>query len=186
MKRRGFLGLLAGVGAALLAPVRWAKAKVQRKEAGYVFAPYVPILREPLIETFTVRHDRYAYPLAVLERVVADLRELADKDRCLGTMMPEYPNVGTVIKLSEVSHQIVGAYLEDGKIEVEVKVLDTPSGKVLRGFIEEDVAEFALVGVGRVLNGVEIQDDYKVLQVAWCAVGPMIPKDGYDAVGVQS
>ena len=188
MKRRGLLGLLAGAVAVVAAPVRWVQerwttkvvvhppelaarlVKLDDRKVFYVDVGAVAldldreIIQGLLAPTFVVK-SKYHYPPAVLERVVA---ELQDGPRCLGTAMPEWPDLDTVIRLSKVSHKIVGARLVDGEIEIDVHVLDTEPGQILREMIAADRVEFGMVGVGSVSNDTEIRDDYQLIQVAWC------------------
>mgnify|MGYP003112715634 CR=1 len=104
------------------------------------------------------------YPTGVLSREIDNYKQLVKDMRALGEL--DHPE-SSIINLNNVSHLVLDVWM-DGKVVMgKLKVLDTPSGKILRSLIEGG----AQLGISsRGLGSVEqkggktmVQDDFQLI-----------------------
>ena len=104
------------------------------------------------------------YPTNVLSREIKNYKKVVDDARALGEL--DHPE-SSIINLNNVSHLVLDIWM-DGKVVMgKLKVLDTPSGKILRSLIEGG----AQLGISsRGLGSVEkrgektmVQDDFQLI-----------------------
>jgi hypothetical protein len=104
------------------------------------------------------------YPQAILEREVKNYAQLVKERRALGEL--DHPD-SSVINLNNASHMVTKIWMEGNKCMGKIKVLDTPSGKILRSLVESGVQlGISSRGMGSVKenNGVTlVEDDFQLI-----------------------
>jgi len=104
------------------------------------------------------------YPTGVLSREIGNYKELVKNMRALGEL--DHPE-SSIINLNNVSHIVLDIWMDGKTVMGKLKVLDTPSGKILRSLIEGG----AQLGISsRGLGSVEqksgrtmVQDDFQLI-----------------------
>ena len=74
------------------------------------------------------------YPQKILEREVKSYAKLCSKNRALGEL--DHPD-SSVINLANASHMVTKIWMEGNKCMGTIRVLNTPSGKILRSLVED-------------------------------------------------
>lgn len=104
------------------------------------------------------------YPQAILEREVKNYAQLVKEKRALGEL--DHPD-SSVINLNNASHMVTKIWMEGNKCMGTIRVLDTPSGKILRSLVESGVQlGISSRGMGSVKenNGVTlVEDDFQLI-----------------------
>ena len=104
------------------------------------------------------------YPLDVLTREVQNYKKLVKENRALGEL--DHPD-DSVINLKNASHLVTSIWMEGDTVMGKVKVLDTPSGKVLKSLVESGVKlGISSRGMGSVENRngqTVVQDDFQLI-----------------------
>jgi len=104
------------------------------------------------------------YPQAILEREVKNYARLVGEHRALGEL--DHPD-SSVINLNNASHMVTKIWMEGNKCMGKIKVLDTPSGQILRSLVESGVQlGISSRGMGSVKesNGVTlVEDDFQLI-----------------------
>ena len=104
------------------------------------------------------------YPYNVLVREVKNYQKLVKESRALGEL--DHPD-DSVINLKNASHLVTSIWMDGDTVMGKVKVLDTPSGKVLKSLVESGVKlGISSRGMGSVdnRNGQTIvQDDFQLI-----------------------
>ncbi len=104
------------------------------------------------------------YPTEVLEREIKNYQKLVDERRALGEL--DHPD-DSVINLKNASHMIVNIFMDGPKVMGKAKVLDTPSGKILRSLVDSGVKlGISSRGLGSVHEGKEgtmVEDDFQLI-----------------------
>jgi hypothetical protein len=80
--------------------------------------------------------NQRVYPLEVLQREVERYKEIVDDRRALGEL--DHPD-SSIINLANVSHMVVNIWMEGPEVMAKCKVLDTPSGQILRSLVNAGV-----------------------------------------------
>ena len=104
------------------------------------------------------------YPTNILSREVDNYKAIVKEKRALGEL--DHPE-SSIINLNNVSHMVVDVWMENKSVMGKLKVMDTPSGKILRSLIEGG----AQLGISsRGLGSVEekggetiVQDDFQLI-----------------------
>tara|TARA_S200002703_G_scaffold146266_1_gene141183 strand:+ start:822 stop:1427 length:606 start_codon:yes stop_codon:yes gene_type:complete len=104
------------------------------------------------------------YPTGVLSREIDNYKQMVRDMRALGEL--DHPE-SSIINLNNVSHLVLDVWMEGKVVMGKLKVLDTPSGKILRSLIEGG----AQLGISsRGLGSVEqkggktmVQDDFQLI-----------------------
>lgn len=104
------------------------------------------------------------YPTGVLSREIDNYKQLVKDMRALGEL--DHPE-SSIINLNNVSHLVLDVWMEGKVVMGKLKVLDTPSGKILRSLIEGG----AQLGISsRGLGSIEqkggktmVQDDFQLI-----------------------
>jgi len=73
------------------------------------------------------------YPMAIMEREVSKYRQVVEDNRALGEL--DHPD-SSIINLVNVSHMMTSVWMEGKTVMGKAKVLDTPSGQILRSLVE--------------------------------------------------
>ena len=104
------------------------------------------------------------YPQAILEREVKNYGQLVKEKRALGEL--DHPD-SSVINLNNASHMVTKIWMEGNKCMGTIRVLDTPSGKILRSLVESGVQlGISSRGMGSVKenNGISlVEDDFQLI-----------------------
>ena len=104
------------------------------------------------------------YPLKTLMREVQNYQKLVKENRALGEL--DHPD-DSVINLKNASHMVTSVWMEDKSVMGKVKVLNTPSGQILRSLVESGVKlGISSRGMGSVSesNGMTtVQDDFQLI-----------------------
>jgi hypothetical protein len=105
------------------------------------------------------------YPYKVMMREVKNYQKLVKEQRALGEL--DHPD-DSVINLRNASHMVTGVWWDNKSVMGKVKVLDTPSGKILRSLVESGVKlGISSRGMGSVTEGnggsVTVEDDFQLI-----------------------
>jgi hypothetical protein len=104
------------------------------------------------------------YPLSILQREVGNYAKLVEDGRALGEL--DHPD-SSVVNLANASHMVTRIWMEDKVCKGTIRVLETPSGKILRSLVESGVMlGISSRGMGSVSerNGVTmVEDDFQLL-----------------------
>ena len=104
------------------------------------------------------------YPKKVLAREVKNYEKLVKESRALGEL--DHPD-DQVVNLKNASHMVTGVWWDNDDVVGKVKVLDTPSGKILRSLVEGGVKlGISSRGMGSVheSNGeTVVEDDFNLI-----------------------
>jgi hypothetical protein len=105
------------------------------------------------------------YPTEVLLREMKNYQKLINENRALGEL--DHPD-SSVVELKNCSHMLTRYWTEQNRVMGVVKVLDTPSGKILKelvdGGVQIGISSRGLGSVKDVPNGIiEVQDDFQLI-----------------------
>ena len=105
------------------------------------------------------------YPKSVLEREVNNYHKLVKEHRALGEL--DHPE-DSVINLKNASHLVTDIWWDSDNVMGKVKVLDTPSGRILKDLISSGVklgiSSRGLGSVSESLNGeTVVEDDFQLI-----------------------
>ena len=104
------------------------------------------------------------YPHAVLMREMKNYSKLVEERRALGEL--DHPE-DSVINLKNASHMVTSVWWDNKNVMGKVKVLDTPSGQVLRSLVESGVKlGIASRGRGSVKESAGqtiVEDDFQLI-----------------------
>jgi len=104
------------------------------------------------------------YPHKVLMREVENYKKLVKENRALGEL--DHPD-DSVINLKNASHMVTEIWMEEKAVMGKVKVLNTPSGQVLKSLVESGVKlGISSRGMGSVSEGggnVVVQEDFQLI-----------------------
>jgi hypothetical protein len=104
------------------------------------------------------------YPQKILMREVQNYKKLVDENRALGEL--DHPEE-SVINLRNVSHQVTDIWMEDNKVMGKMKVLDTPSGGILRSLVDSGVSigisSRGLGSVSEQMGKTIVEDDFQLI-----------------------
>ena len=112
----------------------------------------------------TVNGNGRVYPESVLRREMKNYEKLVKENRALGEL--DHPD-NSVISLERCSHMITQVWWEGNAVMGKARVLDTPSGKILRSLVESGVTlGISSRGMGSVTesNGqTVVEDDFQLI-----------------------
>ena len=104
------------------------------------------------------------YPLKILQREVKNYERLVNQNRALGEL--DHPE-SSIINLNNCSHIVTSIWMEGPKCYGKIKVLDTPSGKILQALVESGVQlGISSRGLGSLKDKggrTEVQDDFQLI-----------------------
>ena len=104
------------------------------------------------------------YPHKVIMREVQNYQKLVKENRALGEL--DHPD-DSVINLKNASHLVTDIWMENKSVMGKVKVLNTPSGEVLKSLVESGVKlGISSRGIGSVQennNSVVVQEDFQLI-----------------------
>ena len=104
------------------------------------------------------------YPKKILEREIDLYKNLVKESRALGEL--DHPE-SSIINLNNCSHLVTDIWFEGDDVLGKVKVLNTPSGQILRSLVEGGVKlGISSRGLGTVQEGpggVTVNDDFQLV-----------------------
>jgi len=83
-----------------------------------------------------LNYNGRVYPRKVLMREIENYKKLVDERRALGEL--DHPD-DSIINLKNASHLVTEIWWDGGNVMGKVKVLNTPSGNILKGLVESGV-----------------------------------------------
>ena len=112
----------------------------------------------------TVNGNGRVYPERVLRREMKNYEKLVKERRALGEL--DHPD-DSVINLKNASHMMTKVWWDGQNVMGKAKVLDTPSGQVLRSLVSAGVSiGISSRGMGSVSEGagnVVVQEDFQLI-----------------------
>jgi hypothetical protein len=104
------------------------------------------------------------YPHAVLMREMKNYQKLVQERRALGEL--DHPE-DSVINLKNASHMVTDVWWDQKNVMGKVKVLDTPSGGILKSLVQSGVKlGISSRGMGSVQEGAQgtiVEDDFQLI-----------------------
>ena len=104
------------------------------------------------------------YPHKVLMREMENYSKLVKERRALGEL--DHPE-DSVINLKNASHMVTDVWWDDKSVMGKVKVLNTPSGKVLQALVNDGaslgISSRGLGSVHESTNGTIVEDDFQLI-----------------------
>jgi len=104
------------------------------------------------------------YPQKTLMREVKNYQKLVKEHRALGEL--DHPD-DSVINLRNASHMVTNLWTDGPKVMGTVKVLDTPSGGILRSLVSSGVqlgiSSRGLGSVSENMQGTVVEDDFQLI-----------------------
>ena len=112
----------------------------------------------------TVNGNGRVYPHKVLMKEVENYKKLVKERRALGEL--DHPD-DSVINLKNASHLVTEIWWDSKDVMGKVKILDTPSGKVLQELVKSGVSlGISSRGMGSVSesrDGTIVEDDFQLI-----------------------
>ena len=123
------------------------------------------ILSGKLQEAEVQNGNGRVYPQKVLRREMQNYDKLVRERRALGEL--DHPD-DSVLNLKNASHLVTEVWWDGNSVMGKVKVLDTPSGNVLRSLVDSGVSlGISSRGLGSVSEGangtVTVQEDFQLI-----------------------
>jgi hypothetical protein len=104
------------------------------------------------------------YPFSILEREVKKYAAVVEDNRALGEL--DHPD-SSIINLTNVSHMVTQVWMEGNNVMGKCKVLNTPSGQILRSLVESGVKiGISSRGMGSVterMGKTIVEDDFQLI-----------------------
>jgi len=104
------------------------------------------------------------YPYKVLMREIETYKKLVKESRALGEL--DHPD-DSVINLKNASHMVTSVWMEDKNVMGKVKVLDTPSGNILRGLVNSGaqlgISSRGMGSVSEAQGQTIVEDDFQLI-----------------------
>ena len=104
------------------------------------------------------------YPKRVLDRELANYAKLVQENRALGEL--DHPE-DSVINLKNASHMVTKIWWDGNDVMGKVKILDTPSGQILRSLVDSGVklgiSSRGLGSVHEERGSTVVEDDFQLI-----------------------
>jgi len=104
------------------------------------------------------------YPHAIMEREVKRYAQMVEDRRALGEL--DHPE-SSIINLANVSHMVTEVWMDGPSVMGKIKVLNTPSGQILRALVESGVKTgISSRGMGSVTEQqgkTIVEDDFQLI-----------------------
>ena len=114
--------------------------------------------------TETQNGNGRVYPHKVMVREVKNYQKLIKESRALGEL--DHPD-DSVINLKNVSHSVTDMWMEGQNVMGKIKVLDTPSGKILQelvnGGVTVGVSSRGMGSVSEEQGKTMVEDDFQLI-----------------------
>ena len=122
------------------------------------------ILSGKMQEAEMKNYNERIYPYKVIVREVNNYKKLVKECRALGEL--DHPD-DSVINLKNASHLVIDIWMDGKSVMGKIKVLDTPSGQVLRSLVDSGVKlGISSRGMGSVSEsngGTVVQEDFQLI-----------------------
>lgn len=122
------------------------------------------ILTGKLQEAEVENGNRRVYPKPILEREMKNYMMLVKENRALGEL--DHPD-DSVINLKNASHMVTDCWWDGNNVMGKVKVLNTPSGKILQQLVNDGVklgiSSRALGSVNESNGQTMVQEDLQLI-----------------------
>jgi hypothetical protein len=104
------------------------------------------------------------YPHKVLIREVDNYKKVVAENRAVGEL--DHPD-DSVVNLKNASHMVTDVWMEEKTVMGKIKVLDTPSGNILRSLVDSGVqlgiSSRGLGSVTEAQGSVTVNDDFQLI-----------------------
>jgi|TARA_R110000824_G_scaffold57604_19_gene156615 hypothetical protein len=104
------------------------------------------------------------YPQETLSREVKNYQKVVGENRAIGEL--DHPD-DSVVNLRNASHMVTDIWMEDKSVMGKLKVLDTPSGNILRSLVDSGVqlgiSSRGLGSVTEAQGAVTVNDDFQLI-----------------------
>jgi len=104
------------------------------------------------------------YPRVIMEREVKKYVAVVEDNRALGEL--DHPD-SSIINLANVSHMVTEVWMDGPSVMGKIKVLETPSGQILRALVESGVKTgISSRGMGSVTETqgkTIVEDDFQLI-----------------------
>ena len=104
------------------------------------------------------------YPYKVLMREIETYSKLVKENRALGEL--DHPD-DSVINLKNASHMVTDVWMDGKNVMGKVKVLDTPSGNILRGLVNSGaqlgISSRGMGSVSESQGQTIVEDDFQLI-----------------------
>ena len=104
------------------------------------------------------------YPYRVLMREVNNYQKIVKERRALGEL--DHPD-DSIINLKNASHMVTDVWMENKAVMGKVKVLDTPSGNILRGLVNSGaqlgISSRGMGSVSEAQGQTIVEDDFQLI-----------------------
>lgn len=105
-----------------------------------------------------------SYPFKVLKREIDNYKKIVEDNRACGEL--DHPD-DSVINLKNVSHIVTDCWWEGKDVMGKIKVLDTPSGRILKDLINAGVklgiSSRGLGSVKESMGNTVVQEDFELI-----------------------
>ena len=122
------------------------------------------ILSGKLQESDVENGNGRIYPHKVMIREIETYSKLVKENRALGEL--DHPD-DNVINLKNASHMVTSVWMENKNVMGKVKVLDTPSGRILRGLVESGaqlgISSRGMGSVSESMGKTIVEDDFQLI-----------------------
>ena len=122
------------------------------------------MLTGKLQEAGVLNGNKRMYPEGVLKREVQRFKGIVDDNRALGEL--DHPD-SSIVNLANVSHMVTDIWMEGPAVMGKCKVLETPSGQILRALVESGVKiGISSRGMGSVreqMGKTIVEDDFQLI-----------------------
>ena len=114
--------------------------------------------------TETQNGNGRVYQHKTMMREVKNYQKLVKENRAMGEL--DHPD-DSVINLRNASHMVTGIWMEDKNVMGKIKVLDTPSGKILKelvnGGVTVGVSSRGMGSVTETNGSTIVEDDFQLI-----------------------
>ena len=104
------------------------------------------------------------YPYKVLMREIETYKKLVKENRALGEL--DHPD-DSVINLKNASHLVTDVWMDGKNVMGKVKVLDTPSGNILKGLVNSGaqlgISSRGMGSVSEHMGQTLVEDDFQLI-----------------------
>ena len=104
------------------------------------------------------------YPQETLSREVKNYQKVVGENRAIGEL--DHPD-DSVVNLRNASHMVTDIWMEEKRVMGKLKVLDTPSGNILRSLVDSGVqlgiSSRGLGSVTEAQGAVTVNDDFQLI-----------------------
>jgi hypothetical protein len=122
------------------------------------------ILSGKLQEADCLNGNGRVYPYKVMVREVAAYKKLVEENRALGEL--DHPETSE-INLKHCSHIVTDVWMDGKNVMGKVKVLDTPSGDILRGLVNSGaqlgISSRGMGSVSEIMGRTVVEDDFQLI-----------------------